>query len=379
MDDHLLKYFERDLSREPAAVHFVAATCLAFTTESGFLTISWLGGRGGRQETHLPRQGTHLEPQAVTGHSQSGNAVTFSMPVALVGDLALQPHNGKMSLVVQHICPEARHTWLGPWDERTAHGLLIALREALRLPRKVGAPLAPTEAELGQDPRRFHGELIGVEGQWRPAFEGSSFVARSTLIFPPGVAKPDRATRLRIEAVWIVSSRPGFVRYGAPHELHARLVEELPWASTLTTTHRHVCGLPLPERLLQLLDRGTWSPRLLGERGEMALLNETGWARPLDTFLSQDEIKEQMAHVRALTKEEKQRLGFAKGIPDCLDEDRALILAKNSDGRMIALDYRRDPPVVMLMQEARNGLCWRRLASNFDELAERFLCAIPKP
>ncbi|HEU4408589.1 MAG TPA: hypothetical protein VFS43_25230 [Polyangiaceae bacterium] len=51
-----------------------------------------------------------------------------------------------------------------------------------------------------------------------------------------------------------------------------------------------------------------------------------------------------------------------------IDPDRALVIVKNGEGCMIALDYRVDPPAVVSTERHISGrFVWRRLASDFDE------------
>jgi hypothetical protein len=61
--DHL----EPELSREPSDVLLFTDTCLAFTTESGWLSISWPASGGMLDEKHLPRQGSRHLPETTSG------------------------------------------------------------------------------------------------------------------------------------------------------------------------------------------------------------------------------------------------------------------------------------------------------------------------
>ena len=49
------------------------------------------------------------------------------------------------------------------------------------------------------------------------------------------------------------------------------------------------------------------------------------------------------------------------------------MIAKNEDGRIVALAYRRDPPEVVYLADAhdmRGVMRWRRIAGDFDVFAE---------
>ncbi len=410
---------ERELSIEPTEVLLSTTTCAAWLTASGWLKVFWpsvIDGDVTRMpEEHLPELGTeelsgnrnpatrsgavgeggdhekrrffgagghepsrndkgknsaekHFRPnsestpETSTACSWSDVAVEFNMPLVLVGDASLRAYRNGIGLVVRHLCPSTRHTWLGPWDESTAQSLLATLRARLALPRTLGALLSPTETELVEDPRRYHGELISVEGRWRRAHdEAPDFIAGSSLVFPPGLPQPDRARRLRVEGLWMMTDRPGVAICGPNRELHARTVEGIAWGPGLPSTHPRVNGLPLPEDLIALIDRGRWAP---GTVNGTRLLNATGWARELDTFLCVADIEAEMRRVRRTDPQQRERLGFAKDAAHCLDEERTLILAKNPDGRMIALDYRADPPPVMFSEDASGVLRWRRLAGG---------------
>jgi hypothetical protein len=115
---------------------------------------------------------------------------------------------------------------------------------------------------------------------------------------------------------------------------------------------------------------------------DTGLLNGTGWARVLDTYLSPAAIEAETLALRALPAAEKARLGLAADRPLHLDDARALVLAKNEDGRMIALDYRQDPPELLYVAEANDvpgALRWRRLAGDFEVFAEAFLGGAGEP
>jgi hypothetical protein len=206
-----------------AEVFFSTNTCLG-VTESGWLVVSWPAVDGVLEDQPLPQEGSDTAPSThhATFEWSHGVAVTFEMPIALVGDVMLRPYRGATGVVLRHLCPEARHAWLGPWDEATATQLMGAVRTRLSLPRKLGAALRLTEDDLSNDPRRYHGELIRVEGKWlRPVQEEApTFVARSTLVFPPGFVEPERSIQLLIEGVWIVE-RPSVVTLGPDRRLYA--------------------------------------------------------------------------------------------------------------------------------------------------------------
>lgn len=86
------EHLEPELSREPSTVLMFTSTCLAFTTESGWLSISWPASGGMLDEQHLPREGGRDAPKASSGGSWDDVAVTFSIPTVLIGDVEQRPH-----------------------------------------------------------------------------------------------------------------------------------------------------------------------------------------------------------------------------------------------------------------------------------------------
>ncbi|WP_394841053.1 hypothetical protein LZC95_28755 [Pendulispora brunnea] len=365
------------MARESLEPILLTDTCAAWITEGGLLNVCWpspiahssVADPTEHLETLLeagPHIGTASAPETPAGCTL-GTIIEFSMATALAGDAMLRDYRNGVAVVVQHACPPTRHVWLGPWDATTAEQLLIGLRARLALPRALGPLLTPTEAELSSNPHRYHGSLIAVEGRWQRAHEAPSFVSGSILVFPPGHPEPDRPTRVRVQGLWIVDQRGGI---GPARSIHAHSVEVVPWATNLPHTHPRILGLPLPECFIASIRENRWRPGLLnGTR----LLCATGWARELDIFLSPSEIEAEILRLRALGADEKRRLGFDKDASGCLDEERTLVLASNMDGRMIALDYRLDPPSLMYSEDVRGELRWRRLSGDFDEFESRFI------
>ncbi|HEU4533486.1 MAG TPA: hypothetical protein VFS00_05185 [Polyangiaceae bacterium] len=88
-----------------------------------------------------------------------------------------------------------------------------------------------------------------------------------------------------------------------------------------------------------------------------------------DTPLDPASVEAEARRIESLSAEERVREGFVPSEPLGVDPERLLVILKNGESCMLALDYRVDPPaVVSTERHISRRFVWRRLAADFDQL-----------